>query len=480
MNLKDLIELWEKKGNLKKIDEPISRDLEITEIYTRIFREQGPALLFSNVRDTKIPLIINIFGTWERVWDIFGVKSEEELMGRIKPLIDIGQRQPAGLVEKARTLWKLKELSGITPRKVKKGACQANIIKDSEVNLDDLPIMKSWPHDAGRFITLPVVITRDPVSGRQNLGMYRMQIIDKKKTAMHWHPGKGGEINLRRARKAGKKLEAACTIGCEPAVIYAATAPLPPDLNELLLAGVLMNSPVETVKCKTIDIDVPVNSQIVLEGYIDEEESFPEGPFGDHTGFYTPQRNFPVFNIQAVTMCENPVYASTVVGWPPLEDALIGKLTEKIFSPFIKFLIPDIKDIAIPVSGVFHNFVFVSIDKQYPGQAYKVMDSLWGLGQMSNSKVIVVFDGDVNIHDLEDVLFHIGSNIDPLRDVVIKKGPVDILDHASLEEGFGGKMGIDATKKLKEEGYTRQWPERTAMDENTIKRIDTLWSRLGL
>jgi 4-hydroxy-3-polyprenylbenzoate decarboxylase len=478
MDLKSLMAKWEQKGALKRIAHPVDRDLEVTEIYQRVFRKEGPALLFENVKDATVPLLMNIFGTWERVWDVFGVTSEEELLGRVAPLLEMGQ--PTGLMEKAKALWKLKELSDILPRHVKKGACQAHLLQGSDIDLHTLPIIKSWPDDAGRFITLPVVITKDPVTGRQNFGMYRMQVMDGRRTALHWHPSKGGDIHHQRAKDSGKRLEVACAIGCEPAVIYAATAPLPPDVSELLLAGLLMGRPVETVKCKTIDVDVPAASQIVLEGYVDEAQTFLEGPFGDHTGYYTPERLFPVFNIQAVTVAENPVYPSIAVGWPPLEDLLLGKLTEKIFFPFIRFLVPDIVDMELPAAGVFHNFVFVSIDKRHPGQAYKVMDSLWGLGQMSTSKVIVVFDRDVNVHDLEEVLFHLGSNIDPLRDVLIKKGPLDILDHASLYEGFGGKMGIDATVKLKEEGLTRPWPKRAIMDEETVRRIDGIWSQLGL
>ena len=327
---------------------------------------------------------------------------------------------------------------------------------------------------------MPAVVTKDPDTGKQNMGMYRMQVIDKARTALHWHPSKGGDAHHRRAKERGERLEVAVALGCEPAVIYAATAPLPPDVSELLLAGLLMDRPVETVRCKTVDLEVPAQSQIVLEGYVDNEASFIEGPFGDHTGYYTPERSFPVFNIQAVTLNENPVYPSIAVGWPPLEDVLLGKLTEKLFFPLMKFMIPELCDIEIPEAGLFHNFVFVSIDKKYPGQAYKVMDSLWGLGQMSVVKVIVVFDRHVNVHDLREVLFHLGNNIDPLRDVLVKKGPTDILDHASLEEGFGGKMGIDATKKLRAEGLTRPWPRRAVMDEETVRRIDEIWSQLGL
>ncbi|MDR2019065.1 MAG: menaquinone biosynthesis decarboxylase [Syntrophobacterales bacterium] len=478
MDLKSLMTAWEDRGVLKKVSHPVSRDLEITEIYQRVFRENGPALLFENVKDTGYPLLINIFGTWERVWDVFGVASEKELIGRVESLLSV--EQPVGLLDKVRTLWKLKDLAGILPRSAKKAPCQQHVIEGPDINLDSFPVMKCWPEDAGRFITLPAVITKDAVTGRQNMGMYRMQVIDRNRTAMHWHPSKGGNIHLQRAREKGKRLEVAVAIGCEPAVTYCATAPLPPDVGELLFAGLLMGRPVETVKCKTVDLEVPAESQIVLEGYIDEEDSFMEGPFGDHTGYYTPERIFPIFNVQAVTLNENPVYPSIAVGWPPLEDVLLGKLTERLFFPLIKFVIPEIRDIEIPEAGVFHNFVFVSIDKRYPGQAYKVMDSLWGLGQMSATKVIAVFDCDVNVHDLREVLFHLGNNIDPLRDVVLKKGPVDILDHASLEEGFGGKMGIDATKKLKEEGLARPWPKRAVMDEETVKRIDGIWSLLGL
>jgi 4-hydroxy-3-polyprenylbenzoate decarboxylase len=297
---------------------------------------------------------------------------------------------------------------------------------------------------------------------------------------MHWHPPKGGALHYRKAKALGQRLEAACVVGCEPAVIYAATAPLPPDMGELLLAGLLLDRPVEYVKCRTVDLDIPANSQIVLEGWVDPDESIVEGPFGDHTGYYTPASPFPVFHVTAVTTDNDPVYTSTAVGWPPLEDALIGKLTARIFLPFIKFLVPEIKAMEIPEAGVFHNFVFVAIDKRYPGHAYKVMDSLWGLGQMSATKIIVVFDGDVNVQDHEEVLFHLGSNVEPLRDVTIRKGPLDILDHASLEEGFGGKMGIDATSKCPEEGHTRPWPKRAVMDEETRRRIDGIWTKLGL
>jgi 4-hydroxy-3-polyprenylbenzoate decarboxylase len=477
MDLKSLISLWEKKNVLKRVRERVSRDLEVTEIYQRVFQEKGPALLFENVDSLTIPLLINIFGTWDRVWDVFGVSSERELLGRIEPLLTM--EQPAGILQKAQTLWKLKGLAGIFPREVKKGPCQETVIRGSEIDLESIPVMKCWPEDAGRFITFPVVITKDPLSGKHNMGMYRMQVIDKTRTAMHWHPTKGGCLHYERAKALGKRLEVACALGCEPAIIYTATAPLPPDIGELLLAGLLMDRPVETVKCKTIDINVPAQSQIVLEGYI-EEEPFMEGPFGDHTGYYTPVRSFPVFKVEAVTMNASPVYVSTAVGWPPLEDAILGKLTERLFLPLMRFVIPDIQDIEIPEAGLFHNFVFVSIDKRYPGQAYKVMDSLWGLGQMSVSKVIVVFDKDVNIHDMSEVLFHLGNNIDPLRDVVLKKGPMDILDHASVEEGFGGKMGIDATAKMKEEGHARPWPKRAVMDAETVKRIDGIWHLLGL
>lgn len=478
MDLKSLMRDWEKRGDLKRITYPVDRDLEITEIYSRVFAARGPALLFENVKGTTIPLLINIFGTWDRVWDTFGVRSEEELMGRIRPLLEL--EPPKGILDKARTLFKLKDLAGLFPRAVKTAPCQASVLKGSDVDLTRLPVMKSWPDDAGRFITLPVVITKDPLSGKQNLGMYRMQVIDGQRTAMHWHPWKGGERHHKKATDLHRRLDVACVLGCEPSVIYSATAPLPPDVSELLLAGLLMDRPVEVVKCLTVDLKVPATSQIVLEGYIEEDEVFPEGPFGDHTGYYTPERPFPVFHVEAMTMQSDPVYPSIAVGWPALEDALLGTLTQKIFFPLIQFVVPEIADIELPVAGGFHNFVFVAIDKKYPGQAHKVMNSLWGLGQMATTKIIVVFDRDVNIHDMDEVLFHMGNNIDPVRDVILQKGPVDILDHASLHEGFGGKMGIDATTKLKDEGITRPWPKRALMDRQTIERIDTLWNQLGL
>lgn len=479
VDVKTLISSWEKQGRLLRVKEPVSRDLEITEIYARVFERKGPALLFEQVRGSEIPLLINMFGTWERIWDIFGVSSEAALLDRMKIIFEMAS-PVEGFLEKAKAAWKLKDLAGIMPRAVKRGACQQQMFQGSEIDLEMLPVMKCWPDDAGRFVTLPVVVTKDPETGKQNFGMYRMQLIDKAATAMHWHPPKGGALHYQKAKALGQRLEAACVIGCEPAVIYAATAPLPPDMSELLLAGLLLDRPVEYVKCRTIDLDIPANSQIVLEGWVDPDESFVEGPFGDHTGYYTPERPFPVFHITAVTTDSNPVYTSTAVGWPPLEDALIGKLTARIFLPFIKFLIPEIKAMEVPEAGVFHNFIFVAIDKRYPGHAYKVMDSLWGLGQMSATKIIVVFDGEVNVHDHQEVLFHLGSNVEPLRDVMIRKGPLDILDHASLEEGFGGKMGIDATSKCREEGHTRPWPKRAVMDEETKHRIDGIWTKLGL
>ena len=478
MDLKKLVATWEEKGLLKRIGQPVSAELEVTEIVRRVFEKKGPALLFENVKNAGMPLLTNIFGTWQRVWGIFGVDSEDALISRVKPLLEI--EPPKGLVDKARALWKIKGVTGNLPKEVGKARCQSRVLTGDGINLADLPVMKCWPDDAGRFITLPVVVTKDPEKGVQNFGMYRMQVIDERTTAMHWHPGKGADIHYQRSKKLGKPLEAACVLGCEPAVIYSATAPLPPDINELILAGMLMDKPVETVRCRTVDLTVPANSQIVLEGYVEGSETFLEGPFGDHTGYYTPQRPFPVFHITALTTDNDPIYPSTVVGWPPFEDAILGTLTERIFLPFIKFIIPDIKDMALPAAGLFHNFVFASIDKRYPGQAYKAMDSIWGLGQLSTSKVVVIFDSHVDIHRQDEVLFHLGNNIDPLRDVVIKKGPLDILDHASSEEGFGGKMGIDATGKLPEEGHKRPWPARALVDDETKKNVDALWSRLGL
>jgi 4-hydroxy-3-polyprenylbenzoate decarboxylase len=387
---------------------------------------------------------------------------------------------PKGFMGKAKALLRLKDISGLFPKEARKALCQERVLKGDDVDLGLLPVMKSWPDDAGRFITLPVVITKDPDTGRENLGMYRMQVIDRNKTALHWHPSKGGEVHHRKAVERGGRLEVACALGCEPSVIYAATAPLPPDISELIFAGVLMDRPVEVAQAVTVDLRVPATSQIVLEGYVEEGETFLEGPFGDHTGYYTPPRHFPVFHVEAMTFARDPVYPSIAVGWPPLEDALLGKLTEKLFLPAIRFIVPEIRDMNLPVAGLFHNFAFVSMQKRYPGHAYKVMDSLWGLGQMSATKVIAVFDGDVDVQNMDEVLFHLGNNIDPLRDVIIKKGPMDILDHASLEEGFGGKMGIDATKKLREEGMTRLWPERAVMDEETVRKVDGIWKTLGL
>jgi 4-hydroxy-3-polyprenylbenzoate decarboxylase len=340
--------------------------------------------------------------------------------------------------------------------------------------------MQCWPGDGGRFITLPLVVTKHPVTGSRNVGMYRMQVFDAAATGMHWHVHKGGAQHYRVAEEMGQKLEVAVALGPDPPVTYAATAPLPDDVDEFMFAGFLRKRPVELVKCKTVDLEVPANAQIVLEGHVLPGERRREGPFGDHTGFYSEADEYPVFHITCVTRRRDPIYPSTIVGIPPMEDAYLAKATERIFLPLLQRQLPEIVDISLPVEGVFHNLAIVSIEKRYPGHARKVMHALWGLGQMMFTKVMVVVDAEVNVQDPKEVVWVVGNNIDPRRDVVFADGPADVLDHATPIPCFGSKMGIDATRKRPEEGFARPWPEPIRMSQEVKARVDALWQELGL
>jgi 4-hydroxy-3-polyprenylbenzoate decarboxylase len=406
---------------------------------------------------------------------------------QVKDLDDIGQRMlqflepeiPSNLMEKLKALPKLKRLADFLPKYVKDGPCKEVIIRDNP-SLEILPVLKSWPLDGGRFITLPMVFTKDPETGQRNCGMYRMQLYDQRTTGMHWHMHKDGARHYRKAQRLGRRLEVAVALGADPATMYAATAPLPPDVDEMLLAGFLRESPVEMLKCETVDLEVPANAEIVLEGYCQPGELRTEGPFGDHTGYYSLQDDYPVFHLTCISMRHRPVYPATVVGRPPMEDCFMAKATERIFLPLIKKQIPELVDINLPMEGVFHNMAIVSIRKSYPGQARKVMYALWGMGQMSFVKFIIVVDEWVNVQDLSEVLWRLGNNVDPKRDVVILEGPLDVLEHASDIPAYGGKMGIDATKKLPHEGFTRPWPPDIEMAPEIKRLVDERWREYGL
>jgi len=373
----------------------------------------------------------------------------------------------------------LARLGAIAPKLLKEGECQE--IVERSPDLSSLPVLTCWPGDGGPFITLPLVVSSDPLSGRRNVGLYRMQVYDSTTTAMHWHIHKGGARHFRRQRGESKRMELAACLGGDPALIYAATAPLPDQIDEFLFAGFVRKKSVELVKAVTVNVEVPANSDIVIEGYIDPSEPLrKEGPFGDHTGFYSLADDYPIFHVTCITRKKNPIYLTTIVGRPPMEDAYLGKATERIFLPLLRLTFPEIVDINLPVHGVFHNLAIVSIKKEYPGHARKIMHGLWGMGQMMFTKTLIVVDHDVNVQDLAEVTWIAGNHIDPKRDLVFVEGPVDVLDHAAPLMGYGSKMGVDATAKWKSEGYEREWPEPIVMDEKTKRYIDLIWAKLGI
>ncbi|MBI4595316.1 MAG: menaquinone biosynthesis decarboxylase [Candidatus Tectomicrobia bacterium] len=476
-DLQHFVEVLEKRGELRRIREEFSPDLEITEVTDRVSKKAGPALLFERVKGFDIPVLMNAFGSTKKMNLALGVDDIDEIGEEILSFIEM--EMPTGLIKKLKLLPKLKRLADLAPTLLKEGPCQEVVIKD-KIDLNIFPILKCWPMDGGRFITLPLVFSRHPQTGIRNVGMYRMQVFDHDTTGMHWHIHKGGAEHYRIAEQLNQRLEIAVAIGPDPAITYAATAPLPQDIDEMIFASFLRREPVEMVKCLTVQLEVPANAQIVLEGYINPGERRIEGPFGDHTGYYSLADNYPVFHVTCITHRKKPIYSATIVGKPPMEDCFMAKATERIFLPLLKKQLPELVDINLPVEGVFHNMAFISIDKSYPGQAKKVMNALWGMGQMMFIKIIIIFDRDVNVQDYSEVLWRLGNNIDPQRDTVFTEGPVDVLDCASRLPKLGTKMGIDATRKWPEEGFDREWPPEIKMDPEVIARIDKIWSKLGL
>jgi 4-hydroxy-3-polyprenylbenzoate decarboxylase len=476
-SLREFVEKLSLAGELKRISYPVRAELEIAEIADRVMKRGGPALLFENVVGKKIPVLINAFGSEKRMAMALGVESVEEIAREIEKLTQL--KPPGTFWDKLKMLPELARLGAIGPKQRGHGECQEVIQRDPDLN--SLPVLTCWPGDGGPYITLPLVISRDPVTGRRNVGLYRMQVFDARTTAMHWHIHKGGARHFRSQRESGRRMELAACIGGDPALIYAATAPLPEQVDELLFAGFLRKKGVELVKGITVDVEVPANADIVIEGYIDPAEPLrQEGPFGDHTGFYSLPEDYPVFHVTCITHRKDPIYLTTIVGKPPMEDAYLGKATERIFLPLIRLTFPEIVDLNLPIHGVFHNLAIVSIKKQYPGHARKIMHGLWGMGQMMFTKIIVVVDHDVDVQNLAEVTWIVGNHIDPRRDVVLADGPVDVLDHAAPLTGYGSKMGIDATRKWKSEGFPRDWPEPIVMDEKTKKYIDSIWEKLGI
>ncbi len=476
-DLRDFIKTLEKKHLLQRISVEVDPILEIAEINDRVVKAGGPALLFEKPKNSHFPCAVNLFGSFERMKLALEVQDLDEIGQRMLEFIDF--EVPTNLIQKLKQLPKLKRMADFLPKYVKDGPCKEVIIKD-DPSLDIFPILKTWPQDGGPFITLPLVFTKDPETGERNCGMYRMQVYDSRTTGMHWHMHKDGARHYRKAEKLGKRLEVAVALGSDPAVIYSATAPLPEGIDEMLLAGFLRQSPVEMVKCETVDLEVPANAEIVIEGYCEPGERRLEGPFGDHTGYYSLPEYFPVFHVTCISHRRDAIYPATIVGKPPMEDCFIAKATERIFLPLIKKQLPEIVDMNLPIEGVFHNLAIVSIDKRYPGHARKIMYALWGMGQMSFTKMIVVVDSWVNVHDLSEVLWRVGNNVDPKRDVVILEGPLDVLEHASPLPAYGGKMGIDATKKWPSEGFTRPWPDDIVMSEEIKRLVDERWKEYGI
>jgi 4-hydroxy-3-polyprenylbenzoate decarboxylase len=475
-DLRKFIEVLKKKGLLKLITAEVDPVLEIAEINDRVVKTGGSALFFEKPKNSKFPCVVNLFGSHERMKLALEVDSLDEIGLRMLEFLE--PEIPTNLIDKLKALPKLKRLADFLPKYVNSGPCKEVIFKDN-VSLNVFPILKTWPDDGGRFITLPMVFTKDPETGSRNCGMYRMHVYDERTTGMHWHMHKDGAKHYRNAEKLGKRLEVAVAIGSDPAVMYSATAPLPEGVDEMLFAGFLRKSSVELVKCETIDLEVPANSEIVLEGYCEPNERRIEGPFGDHTGYYSLKDEFPMFHITCITHRKDAIYPATIVGKPPMEDCYIAKTTERIFLPLIKKQIPEIVDINLPVEGVFHNIAIVSIDKRYPGHARRVMYALWGMGQMSFTKMIVVVDRWVDVQNPGEVIWRIGNNIDPKRDIVIVEGPLDVLEHASDIPSYGGKMGIDATKKWKSEGFLREWPDEIVMSEDIKRLVDKRWKEYG-
>jgi 4-hydroxy-3-polyprenylbenzoate decarboxylase len=519
-DLRDFLQRLEKEGELVKINAPVSSDLEIAAITDRISKSapaENKALLFTSVKDYDMPVLINAFGSLKRMCLSLEVERLDEIADRIRKLLK--PRVPETFMDKLALLPTLLEVGQFPPKLTHMPApCQEVVVTDpTQKMLDLLPVLKCWPGDAGPFITLPVVITRDPKTGIRNVGVYRMQRYSNTTTGMHWHKHHDGarhfEESRRRHLKAqgqtlafpgedgkqpieppnygtffekekyeteGNRLEVAIALGCDPAVTYSATAPLPPDVDELVFAGFLRQSPVRLTRCKTVDLEVPANAEIVLEGYVDQRELKEEGPFGDHTGFYSLAGLFPVFHVTAITHRQKPIYQTIIVGKPPQEDCYMGKATERIFLPMLQLLVPEIVDMNLPWEGVFHNCAIISIDKRYPGHARKVMSAVWGLGQLMFTKFCIILDADVDVHNLSEVALNLFGNSDPRRDMMFVDGPLDILDHACPILGYGSKVGIDATRKWRSEGFERDWPAEIKMTADVEALVSQRWAEYGL
>jgi 4-hydroxy-3-polyprenylbenzoate decarboxylase len=503
------LEVLESRGELQRVQASISPNLEITEIADRVMKANGPALMFENVvgpehrlgtsdplsavqnhpsihearagsKRFAMPVAINTMGSRKRMSLALSCEDFEEHAARIEGLLK--PELPKGPVDALKKLIQVaSELRGAPPKEMKNAKCHERMQFGDEINLLDIPVLTCWPEDGGPFITLPQVFTHDPNTGKRNVGMYRIQIYDRNTCGMHWQMHKTGMRQMEEAGENRQRLEACIVLGADPACMFGAISPLPPGIDELMFAGFLRKERLATVKAKTVDVWVPADAEIVIEGFVDPSERRLEGPFGDHTGYYSLAEDFPVFHVTAITSRDKPVYPATIVGQPPMEDGWMGKAVERIFLPIIRLTVPEIVDMNLPVEATFHNMAFVSIKKKYPGHAYKIMNAIWGLGGLSFTKFVFIFDADCDVQNLQEVLFRLGANCDPMRDTLASKGPVDQLDHASVEEGFGGKLGFDCTHKLPgENGFARPYPKLITMADDVKKKIDGLWPILGL
>jgi 4-hydroxy-3-polyprenylbenzoate decarboxylase len=475
-DLDDFLADLGKRKLLTRVSESVNPDLEIAAVTDRACKSPkgGPALLFEKPAGFAMPVATNVFGSLERMCLALGVEKLDDLAHEIDGLMT--PPAPKGILDALKLAPLVSRLSDLMPKTVKDAPCHEVVQQNG--TLDELPILTCWPEDGGPYITFPMVFTKDPESGERNIGTYRMQVFDNRTTGMHWQRHKGGAQHHRVAERLGKRLEVAVALGPEPVLPYCATAPMPEGLDELLLAGFLARRRIEIVKCVTVDLEVPASSQIVLEGYVEPGERRREGPFGDHTGLYSQPDEYPVFHLTCVTRRKRPTYLTTVVGIPPMEDYYLGVASERIFLPMIRKTLPEIVDMHFPAEGIFHNLVIVSIDKRFPGHARKIMNAFWGLGQLMFSKTIIVVDKDVNVQDVSEVAWIVGTHMDPVRDIQLTRGPVDDLDDAADLPAYGGKMGIDATRKWASEGYTRSWPARVKTTEGAGRRAAEIWSRL--
>ncbi len=479
-DLQEFLAALEKDGDLARISTPVDPHLEVTGIVARVVREKGPALLFENPTRGSMPLAINLFGTQRRMARALGVNSLDEIGERIADLLR--PELPRGIGGLRDALGKVGQLRAAPPRRVTSAPVHEVVYRGDEVDLTMLPGVMAWPDDGGVFLNLGLTHTVHPDTGARNLGMYRLQMHDKQTVGLHWQIHKDSTSHAAIAERRGERLPVAIAFGCPPAVTYAASAPLPGDIDEYLFAGFLGRERVDLVDCLSVPLQVPAAAQIVLEGWVEPGARLPEGPFGDHTGFYTPVEPFPFMRVETMTMRQSPIYQTIIVGRPPQEDGPLGKATERIFLPLIKMTVPEIVDYDLPEAGIFHNCVIVSIEKRFPKHAQKVMSAVWGAGLLSLSKLIVVVDSDCDVHDYAEVAWRALGNVDYSHDVVQTVGPVDHLDHASYEQFFGGKLGIDATRKLPTEGYRRAggWPDECVLSTETADLVARRWREYGI